>query len=116
MRVRCPQPFSFAVEGPDGPYTLRFEPIDEWDGTFEVSGLSSPMTWDVLTVDINDVGEFVLSGNTEGSEAVWGDHYWFQARVHPGPPSVTLWGDRVIVRVDRGEAPVAPLAGGWPAR
>jgi hypothetical protein len=29
MRIKCPKPFEFTVYGPDGPYSLRFEPIDE---------------------------------------------------------------------------------------
>lgn len=114
MRVRCPPPFSFAVQGPEGRYSVRFERINEWDGIFEVVGLSEPMTWGVLTIDRNEAGEFVLSGGTDGSEAVWGDFYWFQARVHPGLPTLTLWGDQVIVRVDTGDEPVEPPPGGWP--
>jgi hypothetical protein len=102
MRVRCPRPFEFTVAGPDGPYTLRFEPIDGWDGSFIVEGLRTPMTWSVLTIDRNEAGELIFAGGTDGSEDVWGDHYWCEARLEPKPSRITLWGDQVIVRVDHG--------------
>lgn len=103
MRIKCPEPFSFTVVGPTGPYTLHFEAIDEWDGDFLVDGLSISMTWSVLTIDRTKEGGLVFAGGTDGSEELWGDHFWYEARVEPGPPTVTLWGDQVIVRVD--EAP-----------
>jgi hypothetical protein len=60
------------------------------------------MTWSVLTIDRNEAGELIFAGGTDGSEDVWGDHYWYEARLEPKPSRITLWGDQVIVRVDHG--------------
>lgn len=102
MRIRCPKPFEFGVNGPNGLYTLRFEPLDEWDGSFIVEGLQKPMTWSVLTIDRNEDGELIFAGGTEGSEDVWGDYFWYEAQLEPAPPKITLWGNQVIARVDHG--------------
>ena len=100
MRIKCPQPFSFTVIGPSGPYSLHFEPIDEWDGRFLVKGLAVPMTWGVLTINRTEESGLVFAGGTDGSEDVWGEYYWFEARIEPGPPTVTFWGNQVIARID----------------
>lgn len=101
MRVKCPKPFEFTVAGPDGPYSLRFEPIDEWDGSFIVEGLQKPMTWSVLTIDRNEDGELIFAGGTDGSDEVWGECYWYEARLEPTPPQIILWGIQIIARIDQ---------------
>jgi hypothetical protein len=104
VRVRCPSPFSLEVHGPDGPYRLGFIPLDEWDGELVVEGLARPMRWSVLSIDLNEEGALVLSGTTDGSDAVWGDQYWFEARVEPAPASIAFWSDQVLVRTDKASA------------
>ena len=59
------------------------------------------MKWSVLTIDRNEDGELIFAGGTDGSEDVWGDFYWYEARLEPSPPRITLWGDQVIARVDQ---------------
>jgi len=62
------------------------------------------MWWSVLSIDLNEEGALILSGMTDGSEAVWGDQYRFEARVEPAPASIAFWGDQVLVRTDEASA------------
>ena len=84
---------------------MHFEAIHEWDGRFLVEGLGIPMTWSVLTIDRTEEVGLVFAGGTDGSEDLWGDHYWFEAQIEPGLPTVTLWGNQVIVRIDESPKP-----------
>lgn len=86
--------------GPDGPYTIRFEPIDEWDGVIDISIGELTMRWRVIDADREDGGAVVLGGMTDGSAPLWGDQYWFELRFNDAPPLIRYWGDQVICRED----------------
>jgi len=104
MRIERPASFQLEFSGPQGPYRLCFEPLDEWDGAFVVEGLAHPMRWSVLSIDRKDTGELIFSGMTDGSQVLWGDQYWYEAQVEPEPARVSFWGDRVLVRIDEASA------------
>lgn len=102
MRVKCPKPFSFTVNGPEGPYTLHFQPIDEWDGEFIIEGLQQQITLDVLEIKRSEEGELTFLGWPNGTEEVWDDFVWFEARPGFTPPQITLTDTHGITRVDQG--------------
>ena len=86
--------------GPEGPYTLQFRPLDEWDGVFDLVIGGQPFTWPVDTIDLTENGELNFSGMTVGSHALWGDQFWFVVRKEPAPPTITYYGDQVVWRTD----------------
>lgn len=100
MRVRAPAPFQLHVDRPQGSYSLRFEPVDEWDGQFIVEGLGAVMSWRVLSVDEDADGRLTLSGTTDAAAAVWGGEYWFEADIRRDGARISFWGDQVLVRSD----------------
>ena len=100
MRTTVPDAFSLVFTGPDGPYTIRFEPTDEWDGVIDVSMGELTMRWHVVDADREDGGAVVLGGMTDGSTPLWGDQYWFELRFNDAPPLIRYWGDQVIWRED----------------
>ncbi len=100
MRVRSPEPFSLSFVGPEGPYALRFTPIDEWDGVLDVVLGGQSFRWSVDSIDLAENGELTFSGMTVGTEALWGDQFWFAVRKQPEPSTVTYYGDRVVWRTD----------------
>lgn len=87
--------------GPEGPYTIRFEPTGEWDGVIDLSIGGLPMRWSVEVADQEDSGAIVLGGMTSGSEPLWNDQYWFELRLNDAPPLIRYWGDQVVLREDR---------------
>lgn len=89
-----------SFSGPDGEYTIRFRPTDEWDGTIVLSIAGRQMRWAVVDADLEDGGGVVLGGMTSGSEAIWNDQYWFELRLADTPPVIRYWGDQVIWRED----------------
>ena len=72
MRTTVPAAFSLAFKGPEGPYTIQFEPTDEGDGVIDVSIGGLTMRWQVVDADREDSGAVVLGGMTDGSEPLWG--------------------------------------------
>jgi len=99
-RVKCPKPFQLEASGSQGAYTLRFEPIDDWEGFFVVEGFSTSMRWSVLSVERSETGELILSGTTDGSLVVWDDEYWYEAVIGPERACLTFWIDRILIRTD----------------
>jgi hypothetical protein len=102
MRTSAPDAFAAVLQGPDGSYTLRFSPDQDGDGgrlLATVNGKS--FFWPVNVVERSPEGELTLSGMAAMKEE-WGDGFWFELRIEPGPPSITYWGDRVIWRTDQG--------------
>lgn len=99
-RVPCPPPFTLSFIGPLGPYTLSFEPIDDWDGSFSISGGEEGEAWSVLTIDRWPDGRMTLAGVTDGMSVSGGDVYWFDVQIEPLPAIVTLWGNQVLIRTD----------------
>lgn len=100
MRTTVPPAFSLGFTGPEGPYTVRFEPVDEWEGEINVciGGLS--MCWQVVNADEEDNGSVVLSGMTDGSGALWSDQFWFELHVSATPPLLRYWGNQIVWRED----------------
>jgi hypothetical protein len=90
-----------AFEGPEGRYTVCFQPTDEWDGVIDVSLGGHVMRWDVVNADREDGGGVVIGGMTSGSEPVWQDQFWFELRLDDTPPVIQYWENRVIWREDR---------------
>ena len=90
---------SFA--GPEGPYTIQFEPTDEWDGIINVSIGGLKMRWGVDEARREEAGDLVLSGMTNGSESLWNDQFWFELRLNDAPPIIRYWGDKIVWREDR---------------
>jgi hypothetical protein len=86
--------------GPEGPYTIHYEPIDEWDGMIDVSIGGLAMRWGVVDADQQEGGGLVLGGMTSGSEKLWNDQFWFALRLQEAPPVIQYWGDQVIWRED----------------
>lgn len=101
MRTPVPAAFSLSFTGPEGPYAIRFEPTDEWDGVIEVSIGGVAMRWPVAVATQEVSGAVVLSGMTSGSEPLWSDQYWFELRVSDVPPLIRYWGNQIIWREDR---------------
>src|SRR5687767_8465348 len=99
MRTTVPSAFTLSFTGPEGPYTIRFEPTDDWDGVIDVSIGGSEMRWDVDHADRED------GGMTSGSEALWNDQFWFELRPDDTPPVIRYWGDRVVWREDHTATP-----------
>lgn len=95
-----PAAFSLAFTGPEGPYTIEFEPTDEWDGIIDVSIGGIPMRWRVLDADKEDSGQVVLGGMTCGSQQLWNDQFWFELRFADAPPLIRYWGNQVVWRED----------------
>ncbi|WP_197427472.1 hypothetical protein [Bradyrhizobium retamae] len=58
------------------------------------------MTWYVDFVGLNEGGDVVLGGITTGSQAVWGDCYWFEVEANAGARCIEYWGDQVLWRKD----------------
>ena len=90
---------SFA--GPEGPYTIQFQPTDEWDGVIDVSIGGLKMRWGVNDARREEAGDLILSGMTSGSESLWNDQFWFELRLNDAPPIIRYWGDKVVWREDR---------------
>lgn len=86
--------------GPEGPYTIRFEPTDEWDGIIDVSIGGLAMRWDVVNAEKEVGGGFVLGGMTSGSDKLWNDQFWFELRLRDAPPVIRYWGNQLIWRED----------------
>jgi hypothetical protein len=101
MRTTVPPPFNLPFDGDDGPYTIRFQPTDKWDGIIAVSIRGLTMSWDVVEASEEDDGSVVLGGMTSGSEALWNDQFWFELRLTDTPPVIRYWGDQVIWREDK---------------
>jgi hypothetical protein len=87
--------------GAEGAYTIRFLPIDEWDGIIDVSIGGLEMRWHVLDADREEAGGLVLSGMTSGSNSLWNDQFWFELRLDDTPPVIRYWGNQVVWREDR---------------
>lgn len=90
-----------SFSGLEGPYAIRFESTDEWDGVIDVSIGGVTMRWDVVNADQEGGGGIVLGGMTSGSAKLWNDQFWFELRLGDTPPVIQYWGDRVIWREDR---------------
>src|SRR3954468_22924459 len=73
MRTTVPPAFSMTFLGPEGPYTIRFEPTDDWDGIIDVSIGALVMRWAVVDAQKEDGGGLVLGGMTTGSDELWND-------------------------------------------
>jgi hypothetical protein len=101
MRTTVPPAFTISFVGPEGPYTVRFQPSDEWDGIIDVSIGGFEMQWDVVNADREDAGGLVPGAMTSGSEDLWNDQFWFELRLDDTPPIIRYWGDKVIWREDR---------------
>ena len=101
MRTTVPPAFSLAFTGPEGTYTVKFEPTDDWDGVIDVSIGGLPMRWNVDDADLEDSGAIVLGGMTSGSEPLWNDQYWFELRFTDAQPLIRYWGNQVVWREDR---------------
>jgi hypothetical protein len=101
MRTTVPAAFSLVFTGPEGPYTIRFQPADQWDGMIDVSIGGVAMHWRVVDADQEDSGAVVLGGMTSGSEPLWSDQYWFELRFSDAPPLIRYWGNQVVWREDR---------------
>ncbi len=100
-RTTVPPPFSASFVGVEGPYTILFEPRDEWGGTIQASIGGVEMLWDVIACEGDEVGEIELGGMTTGSEALWCDQSWFEIRVNKGTTRlIRYWGNGVIWRED----------------
>lgn len=100
MRTTVPAAFSLAFTGPEGPYTIHFEPTDAWDGLIDVSIGGVPMRWHVLDADQEDSGAVVLGGMTTDSEPLWSTQYWFELRFSDARPLIRYWGNQVVWRED----------------
>lgn len=100
MRITVPPAFNMTFVGPEGPYTVRFQPIDDWDGMIDVSIGGETMRWSVVDADQEETGGLVLGGMTTGSEKLWNDQFWFALRLSDAPPVIQYWGDQVIWRQD----------------
>lgn len=101
MRTTVPAAFSLAFAGPEGRYTIQFEPTDEWDGAIDLSIGGVTMRWHVVDADREDGGAVVLGGMTDGSKPLWGDVLWFELRFSDMPPLIRYWGNQVVWREDR---------------
>jgi hypothetical protein len=100
MRTTVPPAFSMTFSGLEGPYTIRFEPTDEWDGIIDVSIGGLAMRWDVVNAEKEDGGGLVLGGMTSGSDSLWNDQFWFQLRLRDTPPVIQFWGNQIMWRED----------------
>jgi hypothetical protein len=100
MKTNTPPAFSMSFSGPEGPYTVRFQPINEWDGIIEVSIGGTPMRWHVMNVKQEDNGGIVIGGMTNGTEKIWNDQFWFELRPNDLPAVIRYWGNKVIWRED----------------
>ena len=96
-----PQSFSKSFCGPNGQYSVVFRSVGGSDGDIEVSIDGISMTWTVDSVDCEGGSGIVMGGMTTGSEAIWGDQFWFELRPDDSPPVIRYWGDQVIWREDR---------------
>lgn len=100
MRTKAPHPFAITFAGEEGPYTIHFQPTDEWDGVIDVILAGTPMRWFVVNVDREDNGGLVLGGMTTGTEDIWNDQFWFELRLDDAPPVIRYWGNQIIWRED----------------
>jgi hypothetical protein len=101
MKTTVPGAFVMPFRGPEGSYSISFEPTGEWDGRIDVSIGGVKMQWDVVDADRDNDGSLVLGGMTTGSEEVWNDQFWFELRLKDSPPVIRYWGDKVIWREDQ---------------
>lgn len=100
MKTNVPAAFRQTFTGPEGTYTVLFEPIDDWDGIIDVSIGGLDMRWQVLNAEQEASGATVLCGTTDGSVALWGDQFWFELRFEDAPPLIRYWRDEVLWRED----------------
>ena len=99
MRIEAPPLFRVTAAWDNRHYELRFRPIDVWDGLVEGSIGEHDLSWPVDLCEIDEQSSFV-AGMTRGSEALWGDVYWFVIRYDAPQPVIEYWGDRELVRRD----------------
>jgi hypothetical protein len=101
MRVRTPEPFTIAVVGPQGPYTLAFHRHSDWDGYLDVALQGVEMRWAIEAIYDEDGDTYFCGGTDVGTIKLWGDMFWFRLFPSGNDPRVELWGAGVIVRIDR---------------
>ncbi len=99
MRIQSLPPFKITMTGPDGPYELAYSRVDDWDGIVQVEIKGVAMTWHVERFN-HEEGQISLSGMTVGSDAVWGDQFWFQLSLSAVPVRIDYWGNQVLWRAD----------------
>ncbi len=100
MRPDVPPAFDLSFTGPEGPYTLHFQPTDGPDGLIRVSIAGVDMEWDSVDAKHEPGGGIVLSGMAYGTEQLWNDTYWFELRLGDSPPVIRYWADKVVWRED----------------
>ncbi|GAB4352776.1 MAG: hypothetical protein Kow00114_01590 [Kiloniellaceae bacterium] len=100
MRTTAPPPFSVSFLGPEGPYTIHFQPDGRWDGLIDVTIGGMEMQWAVDDVRHDESGALAIGGMTRGSEDLWGQQYWFELRPNDSPAVIRYWGDKVVWRSD----------------
>ncbi|WP_036051053.1 hypothetical protein [Bradyrhizobium sp. Tv2a-2] len=93
------QPFIAKFVGPEGNYAVEFTPTNGL-GSIKTTIGDAAMTWHVDFVGLNEGGDVILGGITTGSQAVWGDCYWFEVEADAGARSIEYWGDQVLWRKD----------------
>jgi hypothetical protein len=81
------QPFIARFVGPEGDYAVEFTPTNGL-GSIKTTIVGTPMTWHVDFVGLNEGGDVVLGGITRGSEAFWGDCYWFRVEADASAPCI----------------------------
>jgi len=100
MRIKAPQePFEVTFGSADGPYTLKYSPLDEWDGRIAMVIRGVEVGGDVLQVDDDPDGR-VFMGPTTNFSRLYNDEFWFELRPDRQPAVIEFFGDRVLWRSD----------------
>jgi len=91
-----PGPFSLVLQGPTGPYELRFRRTDD-EGELQVALDGAVCVW---TVDVceQDGEGWRLAGLTRNTTARWGDTFWFEVCTSPAQADYYI---DSLVRTDR---------------
>lgn len=103
MRTDTLEPFTVGLYGTEGPYSVRFVP--DAQGREGHLMVRTGDVWrhfgSVELIERRATGELLLSGMGGLSDD---DTYWYELIAEPVPPRITYWGDRVIHRIDTGDA------------
>jgi hypothetical protein len=101
MRIKAPQEqFERVFASPDGPYTILYGPVDEWDGQITMTIRSVKVEGAVPRVEQEPDGGRVLMGMTAGFHELYQDEFWFILRPDSTAATIEYWGNQILWRRD----------------
>jgi hypothetical protein len=100
MKSHPPKAFRTRFQGSEGLYEIAYNPQYGDDGLLEAEITGISMQW-VVELSEQDSDGWRLAGITHGSQAIWGDCYWFELILLDRPIEIRYWGNGVVWRTDQ---------------